>query len=283
MRLALLGVWLAGLAGPGLWWWRHRGAFAAARAARGAPVDLGGRRDALLADLAPRLAHEVVTPLAAVRGHLDIVAEAVDEAAAPLAAASLRIGVTQLERVTALARDLLTLTAVRAGAAPRSRIRAAALAEEAAVALLPLADQREVRVEVVADPAAGVVEVAAGEIVRALRNLIENALRYGIGDPHPGPGSVRVSVAGEPAGVRFAVTDPGPGLSRAELERLSRPFHRGGAAVPGEGSGLGLAIVSEVLAAHGSALETGPGARLHFLLPRGRNAGGGAPPAGGGG
>ena len=110
------------------------------------------------------------------------------------------------------------------------------------------------------------MHVAEADLVRALRNLIGNALAYGLGQDR----AILVAVDASPDTVTFTVADSGPGLDEAELETLSQPLVRG-ADTATTGSGLGLAIVAEVLAGHGTRLETSRDAdrpRLHFTLPR---------------
>ena len=90
----------------------------------------------------------------------------------------------------------------------------------------------------------------------ALRNLIDNALRYGAAG-----GRVRVQALplpgtnpGGPAGVRLAVRDDGPGVTPAERAQLGQRFFR--VLGSGEkGSGLGLSIVARMAALHGAALH----------------------------
>lgn len=80
-----------------------------------------------------------------------------------------------------------------------------------------------------------------------------------------------VSVDATPSTVTFSVTDSGPGLTSQQLQELSQPLVRG-PGTSGAGSGLGLAIVAEVLAGHGSHLETGTDptgkSTLSFTLQR---------------
>lgn len=244
------------------------GALAVALAAD--PV--GQRRDRLLADLGARLAHDINTPLAALVGHLDLIAH--EPIGAP-ALASVRTCQRELLRLQTTAADLLTFTRLRAGGAARSRQLAGALVEEAAGAFWEQADGLGVQLRVEVPPDRVVVQVAEADLVRALRNLIGNALRHG------GGGDVLVSAGtdpGDPGLVLFAVADRGPGMSPQELAELSQPLARGRAAPdpdgPPPGSGLGLAIVTEVLAGHGSTLQVAPrpggGAVLSFALPRAR-------------
>lgn len=101
----------------------------------------------------------------------------------------------------------------------------------------------------------------------ALRNLLENALRY------VPPGGRVILGADEAHGtLSLWVRDNGPGVAPDELSRLTERFYRG-RDVTTEGSGLGLAIVHKVAALHGAelALENLPGggfqATLKFLQP----------------
>jgi two-component system OmpR family sensor kinase len=234
----------------------RRGAVAVALP--GDPVE--DRKDRLLADLAPRLAHEVTTPLTAVTGHLDLLAH---EPLSDTAQRSIDICRAEVARITDLARDLLTLTTVRAGSASRATHNAAVLAEEAVAGMLPRADDAGPRLSVQVPAERVLVRVADGELIRALRNLVRNALQHG------GDGAVLVAVAADADTVTFSVSDAGPGIPPGQLARMCEPMVRGPAATTGHG--LGLAIVAEVLAAHGSRLESSrqpAGSTLSFRLPR---------------
>lgn len=83
----------------------------------------------------------------------------------------------------------------------------------------------------------------------ALRNLVDNALRY------TPPGSrIVVGVDAGSGGTLLAVTDDGPGVPAEELPRLLERFYRGRDA-GAEGTGLGLAIVQRIAELHGAGLE----------------------------
>lgn len=221
------------------------------------------RRDAMLAELAPRLAHDVYTPLTAVIGHLDLIAH---EPISDAARQSVKVCQHEIERIATMSRDLLALTALRGGTATRSRAYAEALAEEAVAGVLPLADELGATVTCEAPAEAVIVEVAEGDVIRVLRNLLLNALRHGLGDVR----RVTLRVTATDDAVTFAVADSGPGIRPDELDALCQPMVRGDG-VTGPGSGLGLAIVAEVLRAHGSRLEVtsdADGATFAFTLPR---------------
>lgn len=120
---------------------------------------------------------------------------------------------------------------------------------------------------VVTPPAAGLRAPGRTEALhRALANLVENALRYGAPP-------VCLEAVARDARVDFVVTDAGPGLDPADVERLRQPFARGDEARTGDrdGTGLGLAIADEVAALHGGHLafaRTAEGFQATLSIPR---------------
>jgi two-component system, OmpR family, sensor kinase len=222
------------------------------------------RRDSILAELGARLAHDINTPLTALHGHLDLLAA---ECPSRTSAASIRTCQRELMRLQSTAQDLLTYTRLRAGGGRRAHHLAGALLEEAAAALLDDADRSNATITVEVPHDVVLVDVADGDLVRALRNLLHNSLTHGLGTAR----CIRAAVDADDETVTFVVADSGPGMSDTELDHLVQPMVRG-TAPTAPGSGLGLAIVAEVLAAHGSRLETRrmPDglAALTFRLPR---------------
>ena len=84
---------------------------------------------------------------------------------------------------------------------------------------------------------------------RAIRNLVENAVKYG--------GSAEVGVRRAGPQVAIEVGDRGPGIAQAELDRVQEPFYRLEPSRSREtgGSGLGLTLARAAAQAHGGALE----------------------------
>ena len=113
-------------------------------------------------------------------------------------------------------------------------------------------------------PAEVMIRVKEAALLRALENLLSNALRYG----KPPVELCARTVGGD---LEIDVRDAGRGVSAKEARDLMRPFARGNAARAGEGSGLGLAIVDQVAKAHGGdvAFEQGSASFTASLrLPR---------------
>ncbi len=105
---------------------------------------------------------------------------------------------------------------------------------------------------------------------RLVRNLVENARRYGGGEDGRGP--VTVSVTQEGNSAILEVSDHGPGVPEAERQRIFEPFYRlAGGAETGRGSGLGLALVLDIARRHGGDAEClaaeGGGSRFRVELP----------------
>lgn len=105
---------------------------------------------------------------------------------------------------------------------------------------------------------------------RALRNLLENAQRYGKPDPHGE--SIRVELRQVNGAVELRVCDRGPGVPTAHRERIFEPFFRlPGHAEKAGGVGLGLSLVKQIAKQHGGRVvceaREGGGSCFVLILP----------------
>jgi len=106
------------------------------------------------------------------------------------------------------------------------------------------------------------------EVERIVRNLVDNAVRYG-----GSPGHVTVQTWGRDGEVMLEVRDDGPGIAAADLERIFEPFYRvGGQERDRDGVGLGLSIASDLAARNGGRLSAtsspGTGSAFRLSFPR---------------
>jgi signal transduction histidine kinase len=104
----------------------------------------------------------------------------------------------------------------------------------------------------------------------ALRNLIENAIKYG--GPWVGISAAATTTRNGPA-VEITVADRGPGIPADEIDHVFDPFFRGRRAIQEQvhGTGLGLNLVKRIVEAHGGSLRVesvpGQGAKFVVRLP----------------
>jgi two-component system OmpR family sensor kinase len=224
-------------------------------------VRLGGALAAQRAFVADA-AHELRTPLAALRLQADLVERASGDRERATALADLRSG---LDRTTHVVQQLLTLARAEPDAAPAVAGEPVSLADVVAQAvadhaLLAEAGGVDLGASRVAEDAAVQGDPAA--LRTLLANLVDNALRH-----TPAGGRVDVAAAvGEAGRPRLEVVDSGPGIPAAERARVFDRFYRRSAASGerGTGAGLGLAIVKAIADRHGATVTLGdaPGGGL---------------------
>lgn len=212
--------------------------------------------------------HQLRTPLASLQTQAEL-ALRVDDAG-QLRDSFLRLLITT-RRTSRLAEQLLTQARVTGGGI-RDTWRPLALAglvAEVARACVPAAAARDIDLGVERAEADAWVVGDAVLLRETVKNLIDNAVRYG----RPG-GVINLRVDADDDRVALEVEDDGPGIPAVERERVFERFYR--VAGSGEGSGLGLAIVRDVVERHGGTVVLGDGIGSGLLvrieLPR-ANAG----------
>jgi two-component system OmpR family sensor kinase/two-component system sensor histidine kinase QseC len=214
-------------------------------------------------------AHELRSPLTALKLQLRLLARAGDEAARAEAERALAEGI---ERAAWLVEQLLALARSEPGAPalPAKPVDLAELARGALAATVPLASARGSELALFAD-APVVVDGDAAALAALLRNLVDNAVR------HSPPGTrVEVRVGHVDGRPQVTVDDAGPGIPAEERARVFDRFYRRDPSAA-DGTGLGLAIVRRVAERHGATvmLDDSPlgGLRATFRGPPQRAAG----------
>ncbi|MDN0082081.1 quorum sensing histidine kinase QseC [Crenobacter sp. SG2305] len=207
-------------------------------------------------------AHELRSPLAALKVQAEVAQLAEhDPAARQRALGNLTVGI---DRATRLVEQLLALSRLDplSGLADAKPVRWQRVADAACADVAPLAAQRQVTVERVGDASAA-LPLPGDEtlLTLLLRNLLDNALRYG-----PPGGRVVLTLAPD----AIHVDDNGPGIAPDDLPRVRERFFR----PPGQsepGSGLGLSIVERIASLHGLTLllANRPGGGFVASLVRG--------------
>lgn len=203
-------------------------------------------------------AHELRTPLAALKLQLQLAERAPDPEARAAALAELAGG---LERSTHLVQQLLTLARLDPGAgsaAARAAVDLPALVRQAVADHAVLAEAKGIDLGAVRTDEGAVVDGEPAALRTLLANLVDNALRY-----TPAGGRVDVAAGLEGDAAFLEVADTGPGIPAAERARVFDRFYRPPGAAEG-GSGLGLSIVKAIADRHGAQVTLGetPGGGL---------------------
>lgn len=224
--------------------------------------DLFGRIAALLESerrFTADAAHELRTPIAAIRAQAQVALGAGGDGERRHALASTLAG---CDRAARLVEQLLTLSRLEAEApAARRPVDLSAVVRDAVAEVAPAALAAGQSVEVEAQ--AGCTVAGDDTLLQVLaRNLVDNAVRYG-----PSGARVAVRVAREGEAVVLSVEDSGPGLADADLARLGQRFFRV-AGSERSGSGLGWSIVRRVADAHAGRVSVQRSALLGGLAVR---------------
>jgi signal transduction histidine kinase len=221
-------------------------------------------------ELVAWVSHDLRTPLAGVRAMIEALEDRVVDDAETVARyyATMR---GEIDRLAGLVNDLFELSRIHSGALALD-IESVALDElvgdaVAGAAIAASAKGIDLRGEV-GEPSP-VVELSTPEMVRAVRNLLDNAIR------HTPPGGVVVITAGldgSGEAAEVAVQDACGGIPERDLDAVFEMAYRGDAArTPGDGGGgLGLAVARGLVEAHHGEISVrnqGPGCRFTVRLP----------------
>ena len=229
------------------------------------------RVEEMRADFIANASHELRTPLAALLGFIETLqGPAKDDPAARDKFLGIMQG--QATRMARLIDDLLSLSRIELNAhlQPSTPVDLAPIVRQVIDGLQMLARDRGVEIKVVLPSDALMVLGDRDELIRALENLVENALKYGAAGKRV---DITVAYSQTRAGLpeaRVAVRDYGPGIAPEHLPRLTERFYRvdvTDSRAQG-GTGLGLALVKHVLNRHGGRLtiESTPGAGATFTM-----------------
>ena len=221
-------------------------------------------------DFVANVSHELRTPLTSLMGFIETLrGPAKDDPAAR--DRFTQIMETEAGRMHRLVEDLLSLSHVEdlERIKPTEAVDLAPLAAEALAALEPVAAQSNVKLVLEKPQHAVTILGDPHQLTQVLRNLVENAIKYG-GADH----SVTVRLTGgDNQAVRLSVLDQGDGIAAHHIARLTERFfridsHRGREI---GGTGLGLAITKHIITRHRARLRItsvlGQGSEFTVIFP----------------
>jgi signal transduction histidine kinase len=204
------------------------------------------RTEALRRDLVANVAHELRTPLAGLQGYLEALREGVAEAT-PDTLAFLHDEVLRLVRLVDALHQLSQFDA-RVSRLRVAEIDLPALIRRVLDAYRPAFARRAMRLATTLGPGEPRVVADPDLVDQAVRNLLDNALRYA-----PDGAEVTVTTARRSGTVQVGVENTGDEIPAKDLARIFERFYRGEKSRSRDtgGVGIGLALVHEIAQAHG--------------------------------
>ena len=218
-------------------------------------------------ELVAWVSHDLRTPLAGIKA----LAEALEDGIVidPLEVAGYHTALrVEADRLSELIDDLFELSRTQAGVLRLEfeRVSLGDLVSDAIASAAPVAAAKGVLLEGHIAGEAPDLPAATREVLRALRNVLENAIRH-----TPSDGTITVVAGTEHDCAYIAVQDSGGGIDESDLSRVFDVAFRGDQArSPGDGAGLGLAIARGLVEAHHgdiSVSNVNGGARFTLRLP----------------
>jgi signal transduction histidine kinase len=197
------------------------------------------------------VAHDLRTPLSAVRMATSFLQGGSQPASPETLARTLELVTRQVDRLDRMVGDLLDATRIEAG---RLELRLETsdlrvLVDRAVELFRPSAGAHEIAVVAPAEPV--LVQCDATRIEQVLNNLVSNAIKYS-----PAGGRVTVATSSQGTDAVVAVSDEGIGIAPEDRGRIFEPFRRTRTArelVPGVG--LGLSVARKIVQAHGGRID----------------------------
>ncbi|MGL4427990.1 MAG: two-component system sensor histidine kinase PmrB [Silvania sp.] len=183
-------------------------------------------------------AHELRTPLAGIRLHLELMAQSGSPQTEPL--------IARIDQLMHTVEQLLMLA--RAGQAMASGHYETINWSDAVLAPLALEQESKTHTLVWPHPASLTVQGDAVLLRLMVRNLYENAVRYS-----PAGSTIEIRLEAQDEGTLISVLDQGPGIDEAHRQSITEPFRRIDQRYGG--SGLGLSIVQRIIQLHHGRLQ----------------------------
>ncbi|HYT30253.1 MAG TPA: HAMP domain-containing sensor histidine kinase [Actinomycetota bacterium] len=233
-------------------------------------------------DLVANVSHELKTPIAAIRAHLENLLDGVEEPNA----ATLAVMLGQSERLTRLVEQLLDLSRLESGDVPLERepVPLAALVDRVLREIRVGRIDRGVELRNLVPADAPPVWADRERVHQVLFNLLDNALRF-----TPQGGTIAVRAEPREGRCEISVEDSGKGIPDEHRPFVFERFYRvdPSRSRPDGGTGIGLTIARSVVEAHGGRIwveaREGGGSVFRFALPFAEpapdTAGADAPPA----
>ncbi|HEV2756095.1 MAG TPA: ATP-binding protein [Actinomycetota bacterium] len=220
-------------------------------------------------DFLSTISHELRTPLTSIKGALQVLERGSGNVSDDLADQMVAVMQRGSERLERLVMNLLLVSQIETGGLPPAHTQEVPIGDVVRRACGKAAPGH--RLHLVEDEPSLIVRGDAERLEQVVEHLLDNAVKFG------GPeGLVTVSIAQDHGYARVSVSDEGPGIPRADQERIFDRFVRLGHVLTRttQGPGVGLFIAKRALDVMGGDVwvesEPGRGATFHVQVPLAR-------------
>jgi hypothetical protein len=220
-------------------------------------------------------AHELRTPLSALKAHVDLLEMKSKDVTLPEDIIR-RIGIIarNADRLTVLINNLLDYTRLEAGTI-KMRLELGSLESVAVQTIkevLPLAEKHNHTLDLITPHPLPFIYMDKEIVHTIFRNLLSNAIKYTLDG-----GEIHVTIMDEEDNLHIMVKDTGIGIAEKDFEKIFQPFHVADLSASArfqsefERTGLGLAITKEYVKLHGGSIwvesQLDEGSTFHVVLP----------------
>ncbi|MEO8973316.1 MAG: HAMP domain-containing sensor histidine kinase [Ktedonobacteraceae bacterium] len=227
------------------------------------------RQEQMRRDMIANIAHDMLTPLTAIQGFNEALADDVISQPAQRQETAQLIG-RETQRLRRLVVDMQQMTSLESGQASLelAPLDMHALVDETLAVIRPECEQADITVRNEIDPATPPVQADSDRITQVLLNLLDNARRH-----TPSSGTITVGAIPKETVLHVWISDTGSGIASEDLPHIFERFYRVDKSRTGAtgGSGLGLSIVKAIITAHGGTIRAesmpGKGTSILFTLP----------------
>lgn len=200
-------------------------------------------------DFVANVSHELRTPMTTIRFMAETLADEVDDDNEEAKKYLSRI-IREIDRLTSVTQDLLTLSEAEALPPHKNEVDLAELAKDVINQLSPKARDKGLEISY-RGPDTAVLDANETQMRQVLLNLVDNAIKY------TQEGSVSIMLEAYDQQLVISVSDTGVGIATDHQPRIFERFYRVDKArsKAGGGTGLGLSIVRNIVEAHGGNVE----------------------------
>lgn len=227
------------------------------------------RQEQARRELIANIAHDLATPLTAVQGLSEAMADNIIVDPEARQETAQRIG-REVQRLRRLVADMQNMTSLESGQVrlDLASLDLNSLVDETLIVIEPECEQAGIALHNDIAPTTPPVMADSDRITQVLLNLLDNARRH-----TPSGGSIRIGAIRKEQFLVVTVSDTGSGIDPADLPHIFERFYRADRSRTGAtgGSGLGLSIVKAIITAHGGHIWAesirGQGTKISFTLP----------------